>query len=389
SQSYYWHRFYSHQPDLNFDNPQVLEEIWDVMRFWLDQGIDGFRVDAVPYLVERDGTSCENLPETHRILKELRARIDQSYPGQAKVLLAESNMWPEDVRPYFGDGDEFHMAFHFPIMPRMFMALRLEDRKPIVEIIERTPSLPAGCQWGLFLRNHDELTLEMVTQIERDYMWDEYARDPVARLNLGIRRRLAPLMDNDRRRIELLTAMLFSLNGSPFLYYGDEIGMGDDVTRGDRNGVRTPMQWSSRKNAGFAPAEVTSLFSPLIDDPVFGFASVNVEAQRASTSSLWSWMKSLLRVRKQTRVFGRGTIRFLTPKNHRVLCWLRSLDGEDVLVVNNLAATAQAVELDLADFAGAVPIEMLGGSLFPRVKATPYMLAMAPYGFFWFRLRRI
>ena len=389
SQAYYWHRFYSHQPDLNFDNPKVLEEIWGVMRFWLDQGVDGFRVDAVPYLVERDGTSCENLPETHGIVRELRRRVDQAYPGQAKVLLAESNMRPQDVRPYFGDGDALHMAFHFPIMPRMFMALRLEDRKPIIDIIERTPSLPAECQWGLFLRNHDELTLEMVTQIERDYMWDEYARDPVARLNLGIRRRLAPLMDNDRRRIELLTAMLFSLNGSPFLYYGDEIGMGDDITRGDRNGVRTPMQWSSRKNAGFAAAEVESLFTPLIDDPVFGFASVHVESQRSSTSSLLSWMKALLRVRKQAHVFGRGAIRFLTPKNHRVLCWLRSLDAEHVLVVNNLAATAQAVELDLADFAGAVPVEMLGGSLFPRVKAAPYMLTMAPYGFYWFRLRRI
>ena len=385
SKSYYWHRFFSHQPDLNYDHPAVREEIWKVMQFWLDAGVDGFRVDAVPYLIEREGTSCENLPETHAILKDLRARLDARYPG--RVLLAEANMWPEDVRAYFGDDDEFHMAFHFPIMPRMFMALRLEDRKPLVEIFERTPPIPATCQWGLFLRNHDELTLEMVTDAERDYMYDSYARDPVARINLGIRRRLAPLLDGDRRRIELLHGLLLSLPGSPILYYGDEIGMGDNVYLGDRNGVRTPMQWNGGWNGGFSNVDPERLYQPLISNPLFGYQAVNVESQRRNESSLLHWTRRLIRVRRATKVFGRGTIRFLRPANHRVLAYVRSLGDEHLLIVNNLAGTAQAVELALRDLAGAIPIEMFGGSLFPRIGELPYMLTLAPYSFYWFKLR--
>ncbi len=385
SKAYYWHRFFSHQPDLNFDNPEVREEAWRVMRFWLEMGVDGFRVDAVPYLVEREGTSCENLPETHEVLKELRQRMDAEFPG--RMLLAEANMWPEDVRPYFGDGDEFHMAFHFPLMPRMFMALRLEDRKPIIEIVERTPEIPGGCQWALFLRNHDELTLEMVTDAERDYMYEEYARDPVARLNLGIRRRLAPLLEGDRRRIELMNALLFSLPGSPVLYYGDEIGMGDNVYLGDRNGVRTPMQWSGGWNAGFSTADPEQLYQPLISNPVYGYQAVNVESQKRQDSSLLNWMKRLIRVRRSSPAFSRGSIEFLRPANHRVLAYVRSLDGEKILVINNLSATAQAVELDLRSLAGAIPIEMFGRSVFPRIHETPYVMTLGPFDFFWFRLR--
>jgi maltose alpha-D-glucosyltransferase/alpha-amylase len=385
SKAYYWHRFFSHQPDLNFDNPAVREEMWQVMRFWLELGVDGFRVDAVPYLVEREGTSCENLPETHAVVRELRKRMQAEYPG--RMLLAEANMWPEDVRPYFGDGDEFHMAFHFPIMPRMFMALRLEDRKPLVEIIERTPEIPASCQWGLFLRNHDELTLEMVTDAERDYMYEEYARDPVARLNLGIRRRLAPLLDGDRRRIELMNALLLSLPGSPVLYYGDEIGMGDNVYLGDRNGVRTPMQWTGGWNGGFSTADPERLYQPLISNPVYGYQAVNVESQRRQENSLLNWMKRVLQVRRSTHVFGRGSIEFLAPANHRVLAYVRCLDGEKVLVVNNLSGTAQAVELDLHALDGAIPIEMFGRSLFPRIRERPYVMTLGPYDFFWFKLR--
>jgi maltose alpha-D-glucosyltransferase/alpha-amylase len=385
SKAYYWHRFFSHQPDLNFDNPTVREEIWDVMRFWLELGVDGFRVDAVPYLVEREGTSCENLPETHAVMKELRARMDAGFPG--RLLLAEANMWPEEVRPYFGTGDEFHMAFHFPLMPRMFMALRLEDRKPIVEIVERTPTLPDGCQWGLFLRNHDELTLEMVSDAERDYMYGEYARDPVARINLGIRRRLATLLDGDRRRIELMNALLFSLPGSPVIYYGDEIGMGDNVYLGDRNGVRTPMQWSGGWNAGFSTADPERLYQPLISNPVYGYQAVNVESQRRQENSLLNWMRRLIEVRRSSRAFGRGAIEILRPPNHRVLAYVRRLDGESVLVVNNLSATAQAVELDLRPVAGAIPIEMFGRSIFPRITEAPYVMTLGPYDFFWFRLR--
>jgi maltose alpha-D-glucosyltransferase/alpha-amylase len=385
SKAYYWHRFFSHQPDLNFDNPAVREEIWRAMRFWLELGVDGFRVDAVPYLVEREGTSCENLPETHAVVRELRRRMDAEFPG--RMLLAEANMWPEEVRPYFGDGDGFHMAFHFPLMPRMFMALQLEDRKPLVEIVERTPDIPASCQWGLFLRNHDELTLEMVTDAERDYMYEEYARDPVARINLGIRRRLAPLLDADRRRIELMNALLLSLPGSPVLYYGDEIGMGDNVYLGDRNGVRTPMQWTGGWNGGFSTADPERLYQPLISNPVYGYQAVNVESQRRQENSLLNWTRRVLEVRRSTRVFGRGSITFLRPANHRVLAYVRSLDSEQVLVVNNLSGTAQAVELDLGALAGAIPIEMFGRSLFPRIRERPYVMTLGPYDFFWFKLR--
>jgi maltose alpha-D-glucosyltransferase/alpha-amylase len=385
SKAYYWHRFFSHQPDLNYDNPAVREEIWQVMKFWLDLGVDGFRVDAVPYLIEREGTSCENLPETHAVLKELRQRLDAHFTG--KVLLAEANMWPEDVRPYFGAGDEFHMSFHFPIMPRMFMALRLEDRKPLIDIIERTPTIPDSCQWGIFLRNHDELTLEMVTEVERSYMWDEYAQDPRARINLGIRRRLAPLMEGDRRRIELMNGLLMSLPGSPIMYYGDEIGMGDNVYLGDRNGVRTPMQWNSGWNAGFSTADPERLWLPLISNAVYGYQAVNVESQQRSGTSLLNWTRRLIEVRRSTHVFGRGSIEFLKPANHRVLAFTRSLGREKVLAVNNLASTAQAVELDLSALAGAIPIEMFGGSIFPRIGREPYVMMMGSYDFYWFRLR--
>jgi maltose alpha-D-glucosyltransferase/alpha-amylase len=387
SKAYYWHRFFSHQPDLNYDNPAVREEIWKVMKFWLDLGVDGFRVDAVPYLIEREGTSCENLPETHAVLQELRARLDASFTG--KVLLAEANMWPEDVRPYFGEGDEFHMSFHFPIMPRMFMALRLEDRKPLIDIIERTPNIPESCQWGLFLRNHDELTLEMVSDLERQYMWDEYAKDPRARINLGIRRRLAPLLDGDRRRIELMIGLLMSLPGSPILYYGDEIGMGDNVYLGDRNSVRTPMQWTGGVNAGFSTADPERLWLPLVSNAVFGYQAVNVESQHRNATSLLNWLRRLIEVRKQARIFGRASIEFLKPDNHRVLAFTRTLGRETILVVSNLAGTAQAVDLDLSRLAGAIPIEMFGGSVFPRIGTAPYVMMMGPYDFYWFRLRRL
>jgi maltose alpha-D-glucosyltransferase / alpha-amylase len=385
SKAYYWHRFFSHQPDLNYDNPAVREEIWKVMKFWLDLGVDGFRVDAVPYLIERDGTSCENLPETHTVLKELRARLDAHYTG--KLLLAEANMWPEDVRPYFGEGDEFHMSFHFPIMPRMFMALRLEDRKPLLDIVERTPSIPDTCQWGIFLRNHDELTLEMVTEMEREYMWDEYAKDPRARINLGIRRRLAPLMEGDRRRIELLNGLLMSLPGTPILYYGDEIGMGDNMYLGDRNSVRTPMQWSGGINASFSTADPERLWLPIISNALYGYQAVNVESQQRSPTSLLNWTRRLIEVRRSTRVFGRGSIEILKPTNHRVLAFTRTLGRETVLAVNNLAGTAQVVELDLSRLAGAIPIEMFGGSIFPRIGRVPYTMMMGPHNFYWFRLR--
>jgi maltose alpha-D-glucosyltransferase / alpha-amylase len=385
AKAYYWHRFFHHQPDLNFDSPAVLDAVLRVMYFWLDRGVDGLRLDAVPYLIEREGTSCENLPETHAVLKELRAKLDAHFTG--KVLLAEANMWPEDVRPYFGAGDEFHMSFHFPIMPRMFMALRLEDRKPLIDIIERTPPIPESCQWGIFLRNHDELTLEMVSDIERAYMWDEYAQDPRARINLGIRRRLAPLMDGDRRRIELMNGLLMSLPGSPIMYYGDEIGMGDNVYLGDRNGVRTPMQWNGGFNAGFSTADPERLWLPLISNAVYGYQAVNVESQQRSATSLLNWTRRLIEVRRLTRVFGRGSIEFLKPANHRVLAFTRSLGRETVLVVNNLSGTAQAVELDLSALAGAIPIEMFGGSIFPRIGREPYIMMLGSYDFYWFRLR--
>ena len=387
SKSYYWHRFFSHQPDLNFDNPEVREEIWQVMKFWLEMGVDGFRLDAVPYLVEREGTNCENLPETHLILKNLRHRLDQEYPG--RMILAEANQWPADLRPYFGEGDEFHMAFHFPLMPRMFMGLKLEDRKPITEILQQTPEIPGSCQWCLFLRNHDELTLEMVTDMERDYMYDSYARSKGMRLNLGIRRRLASLLDNDRRRVELMNGMLLSLPGTPIIYYGDEIGMGDNIYLGDRNGVRTPMQWSGGWNAGFSSADPESLYSPLISNPVYGYQAVNVLSQKRSEHSLLSWMQHIIRVRRSTPVFGAGSIEFLYPANHRVLAYIRKLGNEVVLVVNNLSNAAQAVELDLKRYKGNLLIEMFGKNLFPRVGDLPYLLTMGPYQFYWFRLRRI
>jgi len=387
SKSFYWHRFFSHQPDLNYDNPAVREQMWNVMKFWLEMGVDGFRLDAVPYLVEREGTNCENLPETHAVLKELRRKLDEQFPG--RMLLAEANQWPADLRPYFGDGDEFHMAFHFPLMPRMFMGLKLEDRKPITGILQQTPEIPALCQWSLFLRNHDELTLEMVTDLERDYMYDSYAESKTMRLNLGIRRRLAPLLDNDRRRIELMNGMLMSLPGTPIIYYGDEIGMGDNINLGDRNGVRTPMQWDGGTNGGFSSAPLERLYSPLIQDPVYGYPAVNVLRQKASEHSLLNWMQRIVTVRKSTGVFGRGSIEFLYPANHRILAYVRRLGNEVVLVVNNLSSTAQAVELDLRRYKGNIPIEMFGGNMFPRVGDLPYLLTLGPYQFYWFRLRRV
>jgi maltose alpha-D-glucosyltransferase/alpha-amylase len=387
SKSYYWHRFFHHQPDLNFDNPEVFEAMWEIMKFWLDMGLDGFRLDAVPYLVEREGSSCENLPETHAIIKEVRKRLDQFYPG--RMLLAEANQWPADVRAYFGDGDEFHTAFHFPLMPRMFMAVKLEDRKPIIEILDQTPPIPENCQWCIFLRNHDELTLEMVTDIERDYMYDEYATDKTMRINLGIRRRLAPMMENDRRRIELLNGLLMSMPGTPIIYYGDEIGMGDNIYLGDRNGVRTPMQWNGGTNAGFSFADPERLYSPLISNSVYGYQVVNVDSQRRFNHSLLSWMKALIKTRNSYRVFSRGTMEFLRPSNHRVLAYIRELGNEKILVVNNLASSAQAVELDMQRYKGYIPIEMFGRNLFPRFGDLPYLLTLGPYQFYWFRLRRI
>ncbi|MGH9404186.1 MAG: maltose alpha-D-glucosyltransferase [Terriglobia bacterium] len=387
SKQYYWHRFFSHQPDLNYDNPEVREEVWRVMKFWLDMGVDGFRLDAVPYLVEREGTNCENLPETHAILRSLRTRLDAAYPG--RFLLAEANQWPSDVRAYFGQGDECHVAFHFPLMPRMFMAVRLEDRKPIIEIMDQTPPIPETCQWGTFLRNHDELTLEMVTDVERDYLYDEYAKDRIMRVNVGIRRRLAPLMENDRRRIELLNGMLLSLPGSPIVYYGDEIGMGDNIYLGDRNGVRTPMQWNGGWNAGFSTADPELLYMPLVSNPIFGYQGINVESQRRSLNSLLSWMKRIIRIRKSSRVFSRGSLEFLKSENHQALAYIRELEQDKVLVVNNLSSSAQAVELDLRRFEGFIPIEMFGGNPFPRINQRPYLLTLGPYQFFWFKLRQI
>jgi maltose alpha-D-glucosyltransferase/alpha-amylase len=387
SKSYYWHRFFSHQPDLNYDNPTVRDEMWDVMKFWLELGVDGFRLDAVPYLIEREETNCENLPETHAIIRDLRKRVDEQFPGV--MLLAEANQWPADLRPYFGDGDEFHMAFHFPLMPRMFMGLRLEDRKPITEILQQTPEIPASCQWCLFLRNHDELTLEMVTDIERDYMYDIYAGEKAMRLNLGIRRRLAPLLDNDRRRIELMNGMLMSLPGTPIIYYGDEIGMGDNIYLGDRNGVRTPMQWSGGWNGGFSNADPERLYSPPILNPVYGYQAVNVLSQKRTQHSLLSWMQHILQIRRSTTVFGSGSIEFLYPANHRILAYVRQLGKETILVVNNLSNAAQAVELDLRRYKGNILIEMFGRNIFPRIGDLPYLLTMGPYQFFWFRLRKI
>jgi len=386
AEAFYWHRFFSHQPDLNYDNPEVRQAMFDVVSFWLELGIDGFRVDAVPYLFEREGTNCENLPETHAFLIELRNFVDEHYPNS--LLLAEANQWPEDVVQYFGEGNEFHMAYHFPIMPRLFMALRQEDRRPIVEILERTPTIPESCQWGMFLRNHDELTLEMVTDEERDYLYDEYAKDRRMRLNVGIRRRLAPLMDNGRRRIELLHALLFSLPGSPFLYYGDEIGMGDNVYLGDRDGVRTPMQWSADRNAGFSRADFARLYFPLIMDPVYGYQAVNVEAQQRYSTSLLNWVREMIHLRKRHPVLGRGSLSFIKPENRRVFVFTRTYLAETVLCVFNLSQSAQPVELNLQQYLDFTPIELIGGVEFPPIGAGMYQLALAPRGFYWFLLRK-
>ena len=382
--AYYWHRFYAHQPDLNFDNPAVLDAVLGVMRFWLDLGVDGLRLDAVPYLVEREGTNNENLPETHEVLRRIRAEIDTHYPG--RMLLAEANQWPEDTKEYFGNGDECHMAFHFPLMPRMYMALAREDRFPITDIMRQTPQIPETCQWAIFLRNHDELTLEMVTDSERDYLWQTYATDRRARLNLGIRRRLAPLLERDRRRIELMNCLLFSMPGAPVIYYGDELGMGDNIRLGDRDGVRTPMQWSPDRNGGFSRADPAALALPTIMDALYGYEIINVEAQTRDVHSLLHWMRRMLAIRRMHAAFGRGSLRFLYPKNRKVLAYLRELDGEVILCVANVSRTPQAVELDLSEFTGRVPVELNGGSLFPPIGQLTYLLTLSPYGFYWFIL---
>jgi maltose alpha-D-glucosyltransferase / alpha-amylase len=384
AKAYYWHRFFAHQPDLNFDNPQVLKALMRVMRLWLDVGVDGFRLDAIPYLCEREGTNNENLPETHAIIKQIRAIVDQHYRN--RVLLAEANQWPEDVREYFGDGDECHMAYHFPLMPRMYMAIAQEDRHPIVEIMDQTPSIPENCQWAIFLRNHDELTLEMVTDQERDYMYQTYAGDPRMRINVGIRRRLAPLMDNDVGKIQLMNSLLLSLPGAPIIYYGDEIGMGDNIYLGDRDGVRTPMQWSPDRNAGFSRADPQKLYLPPVMDPVYGYAAVNVEAQSRDTGSLLNWMKRIIAVRKGNQAFGRGKLEFLRPGNRKVLAYLREHAGEAILCVANLSRSAQPVELDLSRFRSHVPLEMMGRTVFPPIGDLPYLLTLGGHGFYWFRL---
>ncbi|HXB77058.1 MAG TPA: maltose alpha-D-glucosyltransferase [Bradyrhizobium sp.] len=382
---FYWHRFFSHQPDLNFDNPRVVSALIKVMKRWLDTGVDGFRLDAIPYLCERDGTNNENLPETHAIIKKLRVELDSYAKG--KVLLAEANQWPEDVQYYFGDSDECHMAYHFPLMPRIYMAIAQEDRFPITDILRQTPDIPSTCQWALFLRNHDELTLEMVTDVERDYLWSTYAHDPRARINLGIRRRLAPLMDNDRRKIELMNSLLLSFPGTPIIYYGDEIGMGDNIYLGDRNGVRTPMQWTPDRNGGFSRADPARLYAPMIMDPVYGYEAVNVEAQSRSLSSLLNATKRLIAVRKSTLAFGRGSMTFIRPVNRAVLAYVRQLGDEVILCVANLSRSAQATELDLSAFKDRVPLEMLGRTHFPAIGERPYMITLAPYGFYWFQLQ--
>jgi maltose alpha-D-glucosyltransferase / alpha-amylase len=381
---YYWHRFFSHQPDLNYENPDVRAAMLDVLRFWLDLGLDGFRLDAVPYLFEREGTNCENLPETHAYLKRVRREIDERYPD--RVLLAEANQWPADVVQYFGAGDECHMAFHFPVMPRMFMAMRREESTPVYEVLEHTPSIPGGSQWGLFLRNHDELTLEMVTDEERDYMYSEYAKDPRMKLNLGIRRRLAPLLDNGRDEMQLMHAILFSLPGSPVLYYGDEIAMGDNVFLGDRDGVRTPMQWSGDRNGGFSRADFAQLYAPPLMDPVYGFQALNIEAQLRTPTSLLRWLHRLVALRKEHPVFGFGTYEPIEPSNPKIFAHLRRFEDDLVLCVHNLARSAQAVELDLRAFEGRHPVELFGRSRFPRIGELPYLLTLGARGFYWFEL---
>ncbi|MFM7427047.1 MAG: maltose alpha-D-glucosyltransferase, partial [Elainella sp.] len=386
AQAYYWHRFYSHQPDLNYEHPDLQKAIFDVVDYWLGMGVDGLRMDAVPYLYEEEGTICENLPRTHGFLKALRDHVDQHFPN--RMLLAEANQWPEDAAAYYGEGDECHMNFHFPLMPRLFMSLRMEDSFPIIDILQQTPQIPDNCQWALFLRNHDELTLEMVTDEDRDYMYRVYAQDPQARINLGIRRRLAPLLSNNRRRIELLNSLLLSLPGTPVLYYGDEIGMGDNIYLGDRNGVRTPMQWSADRNAGFSRANPQRLFLPTIVDPEYNYETVNVEAQRANPNSLWWWMKRLIATRSRYQAFGRGTFELLYPENRKVLAFTRTYQGEHILVVANLSRFVQAVELDLTAFQGTVPVEIFGRTEFPAVTEHPYFLSLGPHAFFWFTLQQ-
>ncbi|MBA2519090.1 MAG: maltose alpha-D-glucosyltransferase [Chloroflexia bacterium] len=383
---HYWHRFFSHQPDLNFDNLEVQEEMLKIVRFWLNLGLDGFRCDAVPYLIEREGTHCENLPETHDFLRRLRQVIDEEFPG--KILLAEANQWPSDVMAYFGtpEAPEFHMAFQFPLMPRMFMAMRQETRTPIVEIMGQMPEVDVSNQWAIFLRNHDELTLEMVTDAERDYMYYEYARDPRMRSNLGIRRRLAPLLDNGRRQIEMMDSLLLSMPGTPVLYYGDEIGMGDNVFLGDRNGVRTPMQWSSDRNSGFSRADWAHLYSPVIMDPVYGYQAVNVEAQERIPTSLLRWTQRLIKVRKRYKAFGRGSLEFLHPENLKVLPYIRRYEAETILCMVNLSRFVQYVELDLSEFDGWQPVEMIGENPFPHIGELPYFVTLGPHAFYWFRL---
>ncbi|MCY1010058.1 maltose alpha-D-glucosyltransferase [Nannocystis pusilla] len=384
---FYWHRFFSHQPDLNFDNPTVRKLVLDVMRFWLSLGVDGLRLDAVPYLCEREGTNCENLPETHAVLREMRAALDAEFPG--RVFLAEANQWPEDVLPYFGSEaePECHMAFHFPLMPRMYMALRREDRTPIVEILARTPAIPENSQWAMFLRNHDELTLEMVTDEERDYMYREYARDPRMRINIGIRRRLAPLMDNGRRQIELMSALLMAMPGTPIIYYGDELGMGDNIFLGDRNGVRTPMQWSADRNAGFSRADSAALFAPVLVDPPYSFSDINVDAQERTGTSLLRWMRRLVRVRRRFQAFGGGSFEALYPENRAVLAFFRRHGDELLLCVHNLSRFAQFAELDLRALDGWTPVELWSDRPFPRIGQLPYLLTMSPHAFFWFSLQ--
>jgi maltose alpha-D-glucosyltransferase / alpha-amylase len=386
---HYWHRFFSHQPDLNFDNPDVHREMFEIVRFWLNLGLDGFRCDAVPYLYEREGSNCENLPETHEFLQKLRRMVDEEFP--TALLLAEANQWPSDVVEYFGSAEkpEFHMAFHFPLMPRMFMAMRREQRTPIVEIMESTPAIRDDTQWAIFLRNHDELTLEMVTDIERDYMYFEYAKDPRMRINVGIRRRLAPLLDNGRRQIEMMNSLLLSMPGTPVLYYGDEIGMGDNIYLGDRNGVRTPMQWNGDRNAGFSRADWARLYSPVIMDPVYGYQAVNVEAQNRLPTSLLNWMKRIIAVRKRYHAFGRGSIRFLHPENTKVLAYLREYESEVLLCVVNLSRFAQFAELDVGEFEGMTPVELMGETRFPDIGSLPYFVTLGPHSFFWFRLERM
>ncbi|HEY2762024.1 MAG TPA: alpha-glucosidase C-terminal domain-containing protein, partial [Pirellulales bacterium] len=384
--AYFWHRFYSHQPDLNFENPTVRRELLETVSFWFRLGVDGLRLDAVPYLFEREGTNCENLPETHAFLKELRHFVDDQFPG--RMLLAEANQWPEDACLYFGEGDECHTAFHFPVMPRLFMAKQMEDRFPIVDILQQTPPIPSNCQWILFLRNHDELTLEMVTDEERDYMYRVYAHDPQARINLGIRRRLAPLLNNNRRSIELLHGLLFSLPGTPVMYYGDEIGMGDNIYLGDRNGVRTPMQWTPDRNSGFSHANPQRLFLPLVIDPEYLYETVNVETLRNNPQSLWWWVKRLIAVRNRHAAFGRGSLDLLLPDNPKVLAFIRKLDDDQVLVVANLSRFSQYVELDLSAYEGYIPIEQFGHTRFPPVGKLPYLLTLGPHAFYWFSLEK-